>query len=161
MTTIDLHDLARLAATYGLGAFYMVTPLEDQIKVAEDMIQHWRWGWGAEYNRTRAEAFSLVRLARDLEEVKAGITEAAGHQPLLIGTSAGQVKGRTAFSEMGPYLNGRRPLLMILGTAWGLTEEALAECDILLEPVLGPTQYNHLSVRSAAGIILDRLLIQR
>jgi len=30
--------------------------------------------------------------------------------------------------------------------------------DMLLEPIEGYTDYNHLSVRSAAAIILDRLL---
>jgi hypothetical protein len=29
--------------------------------------------------------------------------------------------------------------------------------DYILEPVYGPGEYNHLSVRSAVAIILDRL----
>lgn len=158
LTTIDLHDLARLAATYELAGFYVVTPLEDQRRVAEDMITHWCQGWGAGYNQTRSQALSLARLARDLNEVKAGIAEVSGREPVLVATSAGEGAKRTAFSEMTPLLAGARPLLIIFGTAWGLTEEALADCDILLEPIKGRTKYNHLSVRSAAGIILDRLM---
>jgi hypothetical protein len=54
-------------------------------------------------------------------------------------------------------------LLLLFGTGWGLTNEMLAECDFVLEPIagLGKNSYNHLSVRSAAAIILDRLLGNR
>ena len=47
---------------------------------------------------------------------------------------------------------------LVLGTAWGLTDDFLNQADYLLEPICGPTDYNHLSVRSAAAIMLDRLL---
>jgi hypothetical protein len=33
----------------------------------------------------------------------------------------------------------------------------MAEADYVLDPVLGNTDYNHLSVRSAAAVILDRV----
>jgi hypothetical protein len=51
-----------------------------------------------------------------------------------------------------------RPFLILLGTGWGLTEAVIAESDYVLEPVAAVSDYNHLSVRSAAAIILDRLL---
>jgi hypothetical protein len=47
--------------------------------------------------------------------------------------------------------------LLIFGTAWGLPENFIAEADYILNPVIGNTDYNHLSVRSAVAIILDRL----
>jgi hypothetical protein len=50
-----------------------------------------------------------------------------------------------------------RPLLLILGTGWGLTEEVLNKADVVLEPIRGVGDYNHLSVRAAAAIMLDRL----
>jgi len=50
------------------------------------------------------------------------------------------------------------PFLILLGTGWGLTDEILARSDYILEPIEGDSDYNHLSVRSAAAIILDRLL---
>jgi len=34
----------------------------------------------------------------------------------------------------------------------------MARCDYILEPVSGASDYNHLSVRSAVSIIMDRLL---
>jgi len=157
LTTIDMHDLARVARTYGLKGFFLVTPLEDQIQVAEDMLKHWRQEWGDVYNRTRVEALSLVYLAHDLNQAKERVTEETGSYPLVVATAAAEGPGRMPFSEMGPYLQGRRPLLIIFGTAWGLADEVLAASDFVLEPVKGPTDYNHLSIRTAAGIILDRL----
>ena len=49
------------------------------------------------------------------------------------------------------------PLLLILGTGWGLTGELMAGCDARLAPIQAASDYNHLSVRSACAIILDRL----
>ena len=46
---------------------------------------------------------------------------------------------------------------MVFGTGWGLAPEVMARADLRLAPVLGPTDYNHLSVRAAAAVILDRL----
>ena len=50
-----------------------------------------------------------------------------------------------------------RPVLLLFGTGWGLAPEVLDACDWVLEPVRSPTGYNHLSVRSAASIVVDRL----
>ena len=51
------------------------------------------------------------------------------------------------------------PWLIVFGTGWGLETGFLErESDYLLEPIPGRGDYNHLSVRSAAGMILDRLL---
>jgi hypothetical protein len=50
------------------------------------------------------------------------------------------------------------PHLLVFGTAWGLAEAFISEADYILEPITGSPDYNHLSVRTAAGIILDRLL---
>ena len=48
--------------------------------------------------------------------------------------------------------------IICFGTGWGLTEEFISSADLILEPIKGATDYNHLSVRSAASIVLDRLL---
>jgi hypothetical protein len=58
-------------------------------------------------------------------------------------------------------LNSDRPFLLVFGTAWGLTREFIEAADYVLAPIMGATGYNHLSVRSAAAIVLDRLLGQR
>jgi hypothetical protein len=54
--------------------------------------------------------------------------------------------------------NSESPFLLLLGTGWGLTEECFESADLILEPIAGAGQYNHLSVRSAAAIMLDRLV---
>ncbi|VAW41292.1 protein of unknown function aq_054, partial [hydrothermal vent metagenome] len=51
---------------------------------------------------------------------------------------------------------GERTLLLF-GTGWGLAAEIMSQVDDVLPP-LGGKGYNHLSVRSAVSIILDRLL---
>jgi hypothetical protein len=161
LTTIDMHDLARAAATYGLAGFFVVTPVEDQLVVARVMLDHWRKGWGAEYNSTRRDALGLVRLAKTLPETSGIIEREYGRPPFMIGTSAAPGADRASFAEIKKVTEGDRPSCLVLGTAWGLTAEAMSEFDYLLEPINGPTKYNHLSVRAAAGIILDRLFGQR
>jgi hypothetical protein len=54
-------------------------------------------------------------------------------------------------------VRGDKLILLLFGTAWGLVDEVFDKADYLLDPVEGYTNYNHLSVRSAAAIILDRL----
>jgi hypothetical protein len=49
------------------------------------------------------------------------------------------------------------PVILLFGTGFGMTPALLARADFMLPPIFGPGTYNHLSVRAAAGIILDRL----
>jgi hypothetical protein len=49
------------------------------------------------------------------------------------------------------------PVILLFGTGFGMTPALLARADFMLPPIFGPGAYNHLSVRAAAGIILDRL----
>ena len=53
-----------------------------------------------------------------------------------------------------------KPVLLVFGTGWGLADEVIQAADVLLEPVRAreATGYNHLSVRAACAIMLDRLL---
>ena len=60
---------------------------------------------------------------------------------------------------MGEKLrSGDHPYLLTFGTGFGLADEIMGQMDYILDPIWGPTAFNHLSVRSAAAIILDRLL---
>jgi len=54
--------------------------------------------------------------------------------------------------------NNEKPYLILFGTGWGMTEELIGKADAVLPPILGENEYNHLSVRSATAIILDRLI---
>ena len=58
-------------------------------------------------------------------------------------------------------LEGGGPFILAFGTGWGLTDDFIRGCDMALEPVAGRGGYNHLPVRAAVAIILDRLLGER
>ena len=50
--------------------------------------------------------------------------------------------------------------VIVLGTGWGLSPAFHPEVHTFLGPIYGPNGwegYNHLSVRAAAAVILDRL----
>lgn len=158
VTNLDVHDIARLARVYGLRAFYVVTPVATMRRLVARIIDHWRTGFGAEYNPTRKEALGLVRLTETLETTICEVERDAGAMPRIVATSARPGVGRIAFAELRSRLaTDSAPWLVLLGTGWGLTDESLAQADLVLEPIRGCGDYNHLSVRTAAAVILDRL----
>lgn len=156
ITNLDLHDISRSSRTYGLAGYYVVTPLSSQRELAGRIIDHWRVGHGARYNKRRAEALALLRVAEDLEQVIVEIEAAEGEAPLTVVTSAVRREGQVPPTEVLEQA-GARPMLLLLGTGWGLTEEAICRADLAMSPIRGRDPYNHLSVRSAAAILLDRL----
>ena len=158
VTNMDIHDIARSARTYGVRAFYVATPVKALRTLAAKIIEHWQTGYGSTYNATRKDALSLVRLERDLDSVIVAVEQETGLRPRLVVTSAREGPNSTTFSALRAQLEHcRNPLLLVLGTGWGLAPEVIDQADVQLEPVRGPSNYNHLSVRSAAAIILDRL----
>jgi len=159
VTNMDIHDIARSARTYGVKRFYVVTHVKALQRLALKIIDHWERGYGSRYNETRKEALSLVRVKDTLDDVILDLEQTSGSKPYLVATSARPGGSRTSFAELRDMLRREsRPFLILLGTGWGLTETVLAQSDALLEPIQGETDYNHLSVRSAAAILLDRLL---
>ena len=159
VTNLDLHDIARTSKTYGVGRFYVVTPLEDQAELVRKIIDHWVSGAGAVYNPIRREALLLLRVKASFEEVLADIRRKGAGDPVTVATSAKPRVPGLSFGELkGMLKTGERPVVLALGTAWGLTEAFIGRADYTLEPITGGTAYNHLPVRSAAAIMLDRLL---
>jgi hypothetical protein len=154
----DIHDIARSCATYGVERYYVATPLERHQAFVRRMVEHWTVGFGASYNPDRKAALELVEVVGDLDEAVESIRERTGKRPFTVATTARQGFANLSFEELRRRLGqSREPCLLVLGTGFGLTDECLASCDACLEPIRGPTAYNHLSVRSAAAIILDRL----
>ena len=158
LTNMDVHDIARSSRTYGVRRFFVVHPVRTLQLLALKIMEHWESGYGSTYNLTRKDALRLVALEADLDGVIVAIERETGQRPLLVATSARGGENRLRFDE----LRERRtrdpaPLLLLLGTGWGLTPEVLGRADLILEPIQGAGDYNHLSVRSAAAIILDRL----
>lgn len=166
VTNIDVHDIARSCCTYGVAGFYVVTPVDALRGLVRRILQHWEVGDGHDFNPSRAEALALTHLEASLEGVEIDIERRHGRLPLLVSTSAKSREGVLAYDDLRARIEGSsggadEPWLLLLGTGWGLTEEVLGRCHYALGPLRGPTSYNHLSVRAAAAIILDRLRCPR
>lgn len=158
VTNMDIHDIARSAYTYGVRRFYVATPVKALRVLAAKILEHWETGYGSTYNVTRKQALSLVRLEHDLDSTILSLEQATGARPRLVITSARPGPNRTSFATLRAQLDTRPdPHLIVLGTGWGLAPAVTERADVALEPVRGCGEYNHLSVRSAAAIILDRL----
>lgn len=161
VTNLDLHDMSRAAKTYGIKKFYIVTPLTDQQQLVQKITNHWIKGAGAEYNPIRREALELINIKSSLDEVVADIHNNDGISPKTVVTSSRKYEKKLDMDVFRTMLRNPGTYLLLFGTAWGLTEEFITAANFLLEPVKGYTDYNHLSVRSASAIILDRLLGKR
>jgi hypothetical protein len=159
VTNLDLHDLARLSRTYGVKGFYVIQPLELQIKLVKRLLDYWTEGRGGDYNLTRKQAFETVRLVRTPEEAVAGIEAEAGERPRLVLTSARARPGAAGYGELGARMRAGGTWLVMFGTGWGIAPEFFERADFTLEPIETGSGYNHLSVRMAAAVILDRLLV--
>ncbi|MBN8549426.1 MAG: RNA methyltransferase [Deltaproteobacteria bacterium] len=158
LTLIDVHDIARSSATYGASAFYVAHPGPTIRKLARTLKSHWEEGFGASYNPNRKEAIEHVRIVSSLDEAITDIDTRTGKLPKLIATSAQDGGKRLTFPACREVLATGDPFVLMLGTAWGMAPDLLARADYFLEPVKGPGTYNHLSVRSACAIMLDRLV---
>lgn len=158
VTNLDLHDIARLSATYGVKAFYVATPLEDQKALVEKIVSHWTNGGGSRYNPIRQQAFETIRIKNSLEEIVNDIRLKEGLIPKTVVTCARKHENNINYGSLRNMLNDDMPYLLIFGTSWGLSPQIMNAADYILDPILGNTDYNHLSVRSAASIILDRLI---
>ena len=158
LTNLDLHDISRATKTYGLKAFFVVTPLEDQEYLVHKIISHWTEGVGANYNPKRRSALEMIQVNNDYAEVIDRIAELEGVEPKTIATCARKYPASISYTKCRSMLKTGSPYVLTLGTAWGLSEDFISAADYVLEPIVGKTDYNHLSVRSAAAIIFDRLL---
>ena len=159
ITNLDLHDLARTARTYGVPACYVVTPLQDQQVLIRHLLDHWCQGAGKELHPDREEALRRLRVADDLAAVKASIRQEWGEAPVIWATTAKAQPAALACGEARQRLaETRRPHLLLFGTGWGLAPEVLGEAEAVLQAIERKSDYNHLSVRCAAAILLDRLL---
>ena len=159
VTSLDIHDIARSSKTYGIKNYFVVTPLVDQQKIVSKILEFWNTS-GIEYNKQRHSAVKEVELKENLQSVIAAITAKEGKAPILIATSAqmGDQARRITYYDQNIVWAYDRPVLFIFGTAKGLSDDLIKECDYLLLPIEGFSTFNHLSVRSAVAIILDRWL---
>jgi hypothetical protein len=160
VTNLDVHDIARSCCTYGVRRYYVVTPIELQHTLVRRILDHWTSGSGRKRMPERWEALSLVEPVLSFEQAVADVTAREGSAPLLLATAARPKRAQlTALTDARAWLARReQPYLLVLGTGHGLTDELLERADHLLAPLDAGTGYNHLAVRAAAAIYLDRLL---
>lgn len=158
-TNLDVHDISRAGTTYGIKKFYLVQPNSEQQKLAERVLRHWTEGEGTTVNKTRSEALEFVEIKDTLGEAVGDIERIEGIRPKIVVTDARYRDNMIGYGELREMMfnNKREPFLLLFGTGWGLAEEILESADFILKPISGYTDYNHLSVRSATAIILDRL----
>ncbi len=158
VTNLDIHDLARLGRTFGAQAVYMVTPVAAQRELVQAVADHWASGAGAQRNPWRSEALQRLRVVDSVAAARAAFAAVTGETPLLVCTSAvGGPRTIEHGAARSQFAAGVRPPLILFGTGWGLDAQLVRACDLQLAPVFGVDGYNHLPVRAAVAIILDRL----
>ncbi|MBN1867842.1 RNA methyltransferase [Candidatus Sumerlaeota bacterium] len=158
LTNLDIHDIARAARTFDVSPYFIVHSIPEMEEFAHEVIRHWTEGFGAEYNITRKEALELIEVVPDLGTAERTLKKLWGRDPKFAVTSARRFPFTTTYEALRRRIDEEdEPVCLLFGTGYGLVDEILAEADYVLEPVMGPTDWNHLSVRSAASIILDRL----
>ncbi|BBB93214.1 MAG TPA: RNA methyltransferase [Methylomusa anaerophila] len=159
ITNFDIHDIARTARTYEINRYFIIHPLDSQKALAEEIIAYWQQGYGGVYNPDRKDALSIVDISTDIAGVIERITAETGRTPIVVTTDARKFDNMISYSGLRKVIaSGDVPCLLLFGTGWGIESSVMRQFDYILEPIYGPGPYNHLPVRAAVAIILDRLL---
>lgn len=166
VTNLDIHDIARSSRTYGVKNYFLVNPLAEQQEVVKRIMGHWQGSGGRDYNPDRADAFERVKVVSWYQDAIREIEAMEGERPEVLMTSARRSEGMKwlSWSDARPgFHRPGRAKLLVFGTGYGMTDELLRDADFVLDPIVPSREsgYNHLSVRSAVAISLDRLLGQR
>ncbi|HWL84951.1 MAG TPA: RNA methyltransferase [Polyangiaceae bacterium] len=158
VTNLDVHDLARSAKTYGCSDYFIVHPIAAQRELVERICDHWTHGSSGKRIPDRKLALELVRVVALLEDVYARF---GGRDAVEVWiTAARRVAPPLSMKDARAALEGEgRPVVLVFGTGWGLAPSIVEAADVVLEPITGApgSTYNHLSVRAACAIVLDRL----
>jgi tRNA (guanine37-N1)-methyltransferase len=160
IASLDIHDIARSSKTYGIKNCFFMSQLKDQQTILKKFLTFWHSKEGLLYNESRYEAVALVQPAYSFKEVLQNIQQKENAKPIIIATSAKKYEQckDVDFYSQSILWQKNRPILFVFGTGQGLAPSILNQCDYFLPPITGMFDYNHLSVRSAVGIILDRWL---
>lgn len=161
VTLIDTHDISRSCRTYGALGFFVAHPSQTTRALVRTIKEHWDTGFGSTYNPNRQDALGRLSIVTDLDEALMQVERRSGKLPRLIATSARDGSDRISYNAMRKTMSSTdSPYLLMFGTGWGMSDQLMARADYVLKPINGPTEYNHLSVRAACAITLDRLFGQ-
>jgi len=162
VTNADIHDIARSARTFGVRRFFIVTPIAEQADLVRTIIGHWTCGAGGALNPSRREALGAVAVAGTLADVVESIAREDSAPVNTVATGARFGPACVSHGQLREILDhGGGSTLIIFGTGWGLADGVIESSRYRLEPISGSGSYNHLSVRSAVAITLDRLCGRR
>ncbi|MEG0797915.1 MAG: RNA methyltransferase [Acidaminococcaceae bacterium] len=158
VTNFDIHDIARTARTYDVKRYFLIHPLEVQAEIIKTITEYWQHGYGKTYNPDRNNALERVQYLPSIAEAIEAVTALEGQRPLTITTDARTYPNTVSYQAMRVKLQTEeQPLLVLFGTGFGIEQSVMNSFDYILEPIYGAGDYNHLCVRSAVAIILDRL----
>lgn len=155
----DIVDISRASKTFGVKSFYVIHPFKNQRNTIKRIINFWTKEEGSFYNLDRKEALSLVKVKRNLNEALLDIEKIEKRKPKIILTSAKKYEKSIDYQVLKKLIIND-PILIIFGTGWGIVINKI-KYDFILEPIIGfpkENNYNHLTVRSACSIILDRII---
>ncbi len=159
VVNMDVHDIARTCRTYKIKKYYIVNNLPVQKQIITRVLSFWGSDFGRDYNSSRFEALKLVKMVSYYEDLIEEVTQIEGMAPLKVFTSARIRPNTISYDQMKKLvLNSEKPILFLFGTGQGMPQEILDTCEISLEPIRAVSDYNHLSVRSAVSITLDRVI---
>lgn len=157
VTNVDVHDLARLSVTFGFKNYFIVTPIVEQQALVGRIVEHWKGDYGKLRNNKRSTALDTVIVSPSLESVIANIKDQTKKEVKVVSTTAKITERSLPMSRFAKEIDKEKAYLLLFGTGWGLVDEIINNSDYVLEPLKYETGYNHLSVRSAVSIIMDRL----
>ncbi len=160
VTNLDIHDISRSCRTFGVKNFFIITPFKAQQELVDSILDHWEKDKAATYNPDRQDALSITKCVETIDSAVDSIFESEGIKPLIVATGANFVSYDGDVSQLTKMLEiGNMPCFLLFGTGWGLHQLALEKADFKLSPISSNNtdDYNHLSVRSAVAIYLDRL----
>jgi hypothetical protein len=161
VTTIDVHDFARTCRTYGVKDLFIITPIKTQQRLVERLSRHWTEGYGAEFNPSRKEALTCVKVVDSLDDMIDNLKLTA-NEVTLVTTGAKSSGPATGYLEAARrVLEGEGRFALLFGTGHGLAPQVMSRAALRLAPIEGIDGFNHLPVRCAAAIILDRLIGQK
>ncbi len=158
VTNFDIHDIARSCKTYDVKKYYIIHPASTQKQIIDKILYYWQQGYGQIYNPDRNQALKTVALFEDIKSAIADVTKQTGKQPLVVTTDAREYENTVSYLNLRRIaVEQDRPILLLFGTGWGIEQDVMKQFDYILKPIIGKGEYNHLCVRSAVAIILDRL----
>jgi hypothetical protein len=159
ITNLDVHDLARSARTYGCSDYFLVHPIAAQRDLVARILEHWRDGSSGKRIPDRKTALAIARTVTSLDEACEAMGGRANIDVWV--TAARSVTSAPIDSgEARARLHGEgKPVLLLFGTGWGMARSVIDAADAVLAPIRASEDsgFNHLSVRAACAILLDRL----